>query len=135
MMLASQFNLTVVMICLFTTTINTSVSIITHQHHHLVIILSHIEVCYWYPHHCVFFCVIIVICFSGGSASADAVEKLAGSAHLLQAAAWKLAGNRSLSQASALTHLACYSETASSEDRALAYAQLAHVAMSKKGYK
>ncbi|KAL3146194.1 hypothetical protein ABBQ32_002900 [Trebouxia sp. C0010 RCD-2024] len=70
-----------------------------------------------------------------GPASADAVEKLAGSAHLLQAASWKLAGNRSLTQASALTHLACYSESASSEDRALAYAQLAHVAMSKKGYR
>lgn len=78
---------------------------------------------------------IVITYISGGSASADAVEKLAGSAHLLQAAAWKLAGNRSLSQASALTHLACYSESASSEDRALAYAQLAHVALSKKGYK
>ena len=71
----------------------------------------------------------------GGHGSAEAVEKLAGSSHLLHAAAWKLAGNRSLAQASALTHLACYSESASSEDRALAYAQLAHVAMSKKGYK
>ena len=86
--------------------------------------------------HIIIVTIMIVITYiSGGSASAEAVEKLAGSAHLLQAAAWKLAGNRSLSQASALTHLACYSESASSEDRALAYAQLAHVALSKKGYK
>ncbi|KAL0018583.1 hypothetical protein WJX79_009184 [Trebouxia sp. C0005] len=44
--------------------------------------------------------------FAGSASSADAVEKLAGSSHLLQA-----------------------------EDQALAYAQLAQVAMSKKGYK
>ncbi|DBA68299.1 TPA: hypothetical protein ACH3X2_013621 [Trebouxia sp. C0005] len=73
--------------------------------------------------------------FAGSASSADAVEKLAGSSHLLQAGAWKLAGNLSLSQASSLTHLACFADSATAEDQALAYAQLAQVAMSKKGYK
>ena len=75
------------------------------------------------------------LCLAGSASSADAVEKLAGSSHLLHAGAWKLAGNRSLSQSSSLTHLACFADSASAEDRALAYAQLAQVAMSKKGYK
>ena len=63
------------------------------------------------------------------------MEKLAGSSHLLQAAAWKLAGNRSLAEASVLTHLACYQDAATSADQAVAYAQLAQIAMSKKGYR
>ena len=74
-------------------------------------------------------------CCSGGAAAAIAVEKLAGSSHLLQAAAWKLAGNRSLAEASVLTHLACYQDAATSADQAVAYAQLAQIAMSKKGYR
>ena len=78
----------------------------------------------------------LCLCLSVGAApAAAAVEKLAGSSHLLQAGAWKLAGNRSLSQASSLTHLACFADSASSQDRAVAYAQLAQLAMSKKGYK
>ena len=76
-----------------------------------------------------------VFCCSGGAAAADAVEKLAASSHLLQAAAWQLAGNRSLAEASALTHLGCYQDSASSADHAVAYAQLAQIAMSKKGYR
>lgn len=76
-----------------------------------------------------------VFCRSGGAAAADAVEKLAASSHLLQAAAWKLAGNRSLAEASALTHLGCFQDSASSADQAVAYAQLAQIAMSKKGYR
>ena len=76
-----------------------------------------------------------VFCCPGGAAAADAVEKLAASSHLLQAAAWKLAGNRSLAEASALTHLSCYQDSASSADQAVAYAQLAQIAMSKKGYR
>ncbi|KAK9811686.1 hypothetical protein WJX72_008344 [[Myrmecia] bisecta] len=74
---------------------------------------------------------------SAGSqpASATAVEQLAGQGHLLRSVAWQLCGSRQLADASALTHLACYGESASAEDRCLAYAQLATSAAAKHGYK
>ena len=75
--------------------------------------------------------------FPAGShgSSAAAVAQLHASAHLLQGAAWQLAGSRQLAEVSALQVLANFEGTASTADQCLAYAQLAQIAVSKKGYR
>ena len=57
----------------------------------------------------------------------------AGAAHLLQASAWSLHGNATLSHLHSLMYLACYSGASRSEDSALAYAQLINAAREKRG--
>ena len=77
-----------------------------------------------------------VYCPAGSHvSSAAAVAQLHASAHLLQGAAWQLAGSRQLAEVSALQVLANFEGTASTADQCLAYAQLAQIAASKKGYR
>lgn len=66
-------------------------------------------------------------------ASAAAVRQLAGSAHLLQSAAWQAYGCAALSHLHAVIHLVCYSEQTTPDDRACAYAQLLQLVLDKKG--
>lgn len=67
-------------------------------------------------------------------AVADAVEQLAGTMHLLRAAAHAQAGDRTMAVASARTFLCCYAHRARTEDCCLAYAQLAMNVSETEGY-
>lgn len=73
--------------------------------------------------------------FPGMQASSAAeVERLAGGAHLLQAAAWELRGSRQLSQAHVLACLDTFGDVASAEDQCCALAQLAVSVAASHGY-
>lgn len=68
------------------------------------------------------------------TASAAEVERLAGGAHLLQAASWELRGSRHLSQAHALCCLDSFGDVARAEDQCTALAQLATSVAASHGY-
>lgn len=68
------------------------------------------------------------------ASSAAEVERLAGSAHLLQSAAWELRGSRQLSQAHALACLDVYADVSSAEEQCTALAQLATSLAATHGY-
>ena len=68
------------------------------------------------------------------AASAAACERAAGASQLLQAAAWAQSGSSQLALAHSLTHLACYADACSAEDRSLAYAQVACQVGQRHGY-
>ncbi|MEW5312226.1 MAG: hypothetical protein WDW38_003873, partial [Sanguina aurantia] len=67
-----------------------------------------------------------------GACSA-AVQPCAGAAHLVLSAAWRVQGGAVLAHTHALMHLACYSDTASRDERATAFAQLAQVTHERRG--
>ena len=62
------------------------------------------------------------------------VERLAGSAHLLQAACWELRGSRQLLQAHSLIALDTFGDVARAEDQCAALAQLASSVAAAHGY-
>lgn len=68
------------------------------------------------------------------ASSAAEVERLAGSAHLLQAACWELRGSRQLSQAHSLIALDTFGDVARAEDQCAALAQLATSVAAAHGY-
>lgn len=73
-------------------------------------------------------------CAGMQASCAAEVARLAGGAHLLQAAAWELRGSRQLSQAHALACLSTHGEAAAAEDQCCALAQLAVSLAASHGY-
>ena len=76
------------------------------------------------------------VCDAGRPAvSAEAIDQLAGGAHVLAAAAWLQHGSPDLAAAAALTALGCHPRTVRGEDACLTYAQLATLAYHRQGCK
>jgi hypothetical protein len=62
----------------------------------------------------------------GKAAAAAATASLMGAAYLMRSATWQMYGCAAMVSGSSLSHLCSFSDVASAEDSALAYAQLAH---------
>ena len=67
-------------------------------------------------------------------AAAAACQQAAGSSNLLQAVAFGRLGCGQLALTHTVTHLACYADSSSAEDRCLAYAQAANQMGQRYGY-